>query len=82
VVNFSILAAAILLAFSLSGCASNSGVTRTEDAIQPVLTKPKLGGFNLQKRHGLGGWEQNSGPSEQQLLKQMTIPVQSEKENH
>ncbi len=30
-----------------------------------------LGSFNLQKRHGLGGWEGKPGPTEQQLLRQM-----------
>mgnify|MGYP006920609307 CR=1 FL=1 len=30
-----------------------------------------LGGFNLQKRHGLGAWEGKPGPTEQQLLRQM-----------
>lgn len=33
--------------------------------------RPQFGSFNLQKRHGLGGWSRESGPSEQELLRTM-----------
>jgi hypothetical protein len=40
---------------------------------QTTTTGPanSLGSFNLQQRHGLGGWSKPAGPSEQELLKRL-----------
>lgn len=63
------IALIVLLGCTVAGCASKP---QAEPANMPVKTSQKtFGSFNLQKRHGLGGWEGPSGPSEQQLLQQM-----------
>jgi len=73
---------AILMTLSLSGCVPKPKVLPTKPTLPSETQQSGLGSFNLQKRHGLGQWDKNSGPSEQQLLKQMTVPVQPKKETH
>jgi hypothetical protein len=47
-----------------------------------------MGSFNLQKRHGLGGWDKPAGPSEAELLQHLAAsqapshPTQLRKGSH
>lgn len=55
---------------------SQQNTTPTQQA--PASAHPnRFGSFNLQKRHGLGGWDQQSGPSEQELLNRMSTQPQA-----
>lgn len=65
----------------LSGCMPKPRVLpegTAEPDTRPVIkhsaadSGSRFGTFNLQKRHGLGGWSQQSGPSEQELLRTMS----------
>ena len=82
--NFSIPIALLALCLTLlqSGCVPKPRTLPTEKSALSTTQQPDLGAFNLQKRHGLGEWDKSPGPSEQQLLKQMTVPVQPKKETH
>lgn len=63
-----------ILGCALSGCAPKPQVDANASIPTAKASAPQqttLGGFNIHKRHGLGGWEGSTGPSEQQLLQQM-----------
>lgn len=65
-----------LLLIGLSGCHQQPRAELQKPHPQSItletVDKPKFGSFDLRKRHGLGGWQGKSGPSRQELLKQMS----------
>lgn len=69
------------------GCTPKPNVTPHDESSMPTaetlpagpagvfpLKKPRFGQFNIQKRHGLGGWEggSSSAVSEQALLRRLS----------
>lgn len=65
---------ACLILGGLTGCGQptqNQTRTSAQPEPRPSTTSPSLGSYNLQKRHGLGGWDRATGPSEKAWLQQM-----------
>jgi hypothetical protein len=65
-----LMAWALCIIVGITGC-----VPKQPKVVQPqpglAQTREASGGmgsFNLQKRHGLGGWDKPAGPSEQELI--------------
>jgi hypothetical protein len=68
------VSAVVLLAVLVGGLAACTPRPRPPHADEPKSRagQSMLGSFNLQKRHGLGGWDQKPGASERQLLRELS----------
>ncbi|WP_373531965.1 hypothetical protein [Vampirovibrio sp.] len=65
-----------LLLLLCMGLLGTLGCQQTQTAkptpsISPVTGPPAFGSFNLHKRHGLGGWQGQTMPSQTQWLKSL-----------
>lgn len=67
-----IVSAGLASTCCLCGCAPKQPKMATQPKAEidsTTNTSTEMGSFNLQKRHGLGGWSKPAGPSEVELLK-------------
>lgn len=68
---FPLISGLMLGLLLVSGCTPGS---RPAPADKPTSPSGQLdlGTFNLQKRHGLGGWDKPAGPTKKQLLQELS----------
>ncbi|HEY9687635.1 MAG TPA: hypothetical protein V6C52_11730 [Coleofasciculaceae cyanobacterium] len=69
--SFSVVALLAIMAGSLAACTPKPKLPRVDEP-EHRAGQSGLGSFNLQKRHGLGGWDQKPGASERQLLRALS----------
>jgi hypothetical protein len=78
--TFRFNALALLMLCGLLGGLTACKQPIASDTQTPALStteKTRFGSYNIHKRHGLGGWDQSSGPSEKALLQQLERNAQA-----